>query len=112
MTVPNLVEILHHRGMHAWHVMVMYPLIGHHDNFNNAACIVLATPTFNFQVRTKHLDIKWYHLRDQVALLARDQVTNEYLQIIKVHTGQNLADIFMKHLVKKKFQCLNKLLLG
>jgi len=51
-------------------------------------------------------------LRDQVASLARDQVTNEYLQIIKVHTGQNLADIFMKHLVKKKFQCLNKLLLG
>jgi hypothetical protein len=40
----------------------------------------------NFKPRTKHISLKYHHFHDQIA--------NGNLQILKVDTDQNWADIF------------------
>ncbi len=71
---------------------------------DNNACIVLATTEPNFKPRTKHISLKYHHFHDQVR--------NGNLQIMKVSTDSNWADIFTKPLGKVKFQRLRLLLMG
>ncbi len=71
---------------------------------DNAACIVLATNESNYKPRTKHISLKYHHFHDQIQ--------NGNLQMIKVDTHNNLADIFTKPLNKLKFQYLRKGLMG
>jgi hypothetical protein len=71
---------------------------------DNAACIVLVTTSTNFKPRTKHIALKYHHFKDRV--------TNGSLQIIKVPTDSNIADIFTKPLVRFKFEHLHHMLLG
>ena len=71
---------------------------------DNSACIVLATTEQHFKPRTKHISLKFHHFQDQ----ARQGI----LEIVKVGTHDNLADIFTKPLGKVKFQHLRRLLMG
>jgi len=71
---------------------------------DNNACIVLATSESNFKPRTKHISLKFHHFHDQIK--------NGSLQVIKVASTENLADIFTKPLGRTKFEYLRKLLLG
>ncbi len=68
------------------------------------ACIVLATTDMQFKPRTKHISIKYHHFHNQIQ--------NGNLEIIKVNTDENIADIFMKPPSKQKFQYLRKLFSG
>jgi hypothetical protein len=71
---------------------------------DNTACIVLATSEANFKPRTKHTSLKYHHFHDQIKA--------RHLQILKVGTDDNWADIFTKPLGKVKFQRLRFLLMG
>lgn len=71
---------------------------------DNAACIVLATTSSSFKPRTKHIALKYHHFKDHVI--------NGSLQIVKVPTDSNNADIFTKPLVQFKFEHLRQMLLG
>ena len=71
---------------------------------DNNACIVLATTDQHFKPRTKHISLKFHHFQDQVR--------QGILEIVKVGTHDNLADIFTKPLGKVKFQHLRRLLMG
>ena len=71
---------------------------------DNAGCIILATEPDQNWPRTKHIGIKYHHFQDQVQ--------NGTLQVTKVHTTLNWADIFTKPLVQVKFQALRKMLMG
>jgi hypothetical protein len=71
---------------------------------DNNACIVLATMETQFKPRTKHISLKFHHFQDQIC--------NGLLEIIKVGTNENLADIFTKLLGHLKFQDLRCLLIG
>lgn len=71
---------------------------------DNSACIVLATTESTFKPRTKHIALKFHHFHDQVR--------NGTVQIAKVATDKNWADIFTKPLVKQKFQNLRYLMMG
>jgi hypothetical protein len=66
---------------------------------DNAACIVLATTDTQLKPRTKHISLKFHHFLDYVH--------NGTLQILKIATNENMADIFTKPL-----QYLRKLLMG
>jgi hypothetical protein len=68
---------------------------------DNTACIVSATTKTYFKPRTKHISLKY-----------NDQKTKSNLQIIKVDTHSDTANIFTKPLNKLKFQTLRKLLMG
>jgi hypothetical protein len=70
---------------------------------DNTACITLATTESTFKPRTKHISLKYHHFHDQIK--------NGQLQIIKVDTHNNIADIFTKPLGKTKFEYLRKLLM-
>ena len=70
---------------------------------DNQSCLILAT-TDQFRPRTKHIAIKWHHFKDQVR--------NGNVEVIKVGTKDNIADIFTKPLVRVKFEYLRKLLNG
>ncbi len=65
---------------------------------DNTACITLATTDMQFKLCTKHISIKYDHFHEQVK--------NGVLEIVKVDTHDNLADIFTKPLGKQKFQYL------
>jgi hypothetical protein len=71
---------------------------------DNNACIILATTDSNFKPRTKHISLKYHHFHDQIK--------NGNLQILKVGTEANWADIFTKPLGKVKFTRLRYLLMG
>jgi len=71
---------------------------------DNNACNVLATKDQHFKPRTKHISLKFHHFQDQVR--------QGILEIVKVGTHDNLADIFTKPLGKVKFQHLRWLLMG
>jgi hypothetical protein len=72
---------------------------------DNSACIVLATTDSpQFKPRTKHISLKFHHFRDQII--------NGNLQIIKVASSENWADIFTKPLTHVKFEYLRDLLMG
>jgi hypothetical protein len=59
---------------------------------DNASCIVLATKDSHFKPRTKHISLKYHHFKDYIWSGA--------LQITKVPTASNLADIFTKPLTQ------------
>jgi hypothetical protein len=71
---------------------------------DNNACIILATTETHFKPRTKHISLKYHHFHDQIR--------NGHLQIIKVNTHSNIADIFTKPLTRLKFQTIRRLLMG
>lgn len=83
------------------HTPTLRPSIVYEDN---TACIVLCTTESNFKPRTKHISIKWHHFHDQVR--------NGSLQITKVATDLNWADIFTKPLSALKFQKLRSMMMG
>jgi len=64
---------------------------------DNQSCLTIATTDANGP-RTKHLAIKLHHFRDQVL--------NGTVQVLKVHTNDNWADIFTKPLTCAKFEHL------
>jgi hypothetical protein len=70
---------------------------------DNTAFITLATTDMQFKPHTKHISIKYHHFHEQ----ARTGI----LEIVKVGTNKNLADIFTKPLGKRKFQYLHQQLL-
>jgi hypothetical protein len=86
------------------HVSSTYSLPPSKISEDNTACIVLATTETRFKPRTKHISPKYHHFHDQIQ--------NGHLQIIKVDTHSNTADIFTKPLSKLKFKTLRKLLMG
>lgn len=54
--------------------------------------------------RTKHIDIRYHHVRDWVE--------KKTIELVKVPTADNMADIFTKALPKPKFEDFtNKLLI-
>jgi hypothetical protein len=63
---------------------------------DNNACIVLAMTDMQFKPHTKNISIIYHHFHDQVY--------NGTLEIIKVGTDENIADIFTKPLARHKFQ--------
>jgi hypothetical protein len=71
---------------------------------DNTACIVLATSESNFKPQTKHISLKYHHFHDRIKA--------GHLQILKVGTDDNWADIFTKPLGKVIFQHLRFLLMG
>jgi hypothetical protein len=71
---------------------------------DNTAYIVLATSDSHFKPRTKHISLKFHHFNDQVK--------TGVLQIVKVDSAHNWADIFTKPLGRIKFEHLRKLLMG
>ena len=71
---------------------------------DNNAYIVLATSEGNFKPCTKHISLKFHHFKDQIV--------NGTLQVIKVDSAQNWADIFTKPLGRIKFEDLRRLLMG
>jgi hypothetical protein len=86
------------------HPSVTYTLPPSKVYEDNAACIVLATTETHFKPRTKHISLKYHHFHDQIRL--------GHLEIIKVDTHSNIADIFTKPLSKLKFEKLRQLLMG
>jgi len=62
------------------------------------ACIVLATTKMHIKPRTKHILFKYHHFHDQVH--------NGTLEILKIGTHENVADIFTKPLGCIEFQYL------
>jgi hypothetical protein len=71
---------------------------------DNTACIVLATSDTHFKPRTKHISLKFHHFQDYVK--------NGTIQILKIGTSNNMADIFTKPLGRIKLQHLRHLLMG
>ncbi len=71
---------------------------------DNNACIVLATTETHFKPHIKHISLKYHHFHDHIE--------NGTLQVIKVATDDNIADIFTKPLGTIKFQKLRRFLMG
>jgi hypothetical protein len=71
---------------------------------DNAAALALANDGEKYRPRTKHLSIKWHHFRDQVV--------KGWLQVHKVDTKENWADIFTKPLPRPQFILLRDELMG
>jgi hypothetical protein len=71
---------------------------------DNNTCIIIATTETQFKPRTKHISLKFHHFQDHVR--------NGILEIIKVDTDENLADIFTKPPGRLRFQHLRRLLMG
>jgi hypothetical protein len=71
---------------------------------DNAAALALANDGEKYHPRTKHLSIKWHHFRDQVV--------KGWLQVHKVDTKENWADIFTKLLPRPQFFILWGELMG
>ncbi len=59
---------------------------------DNASCIAVATKAVHHKPRTKHMALKYHHFRDYIQSGA--------LQIVKVASAANLADIFTKPLTQ------------
>jgi hypothetical protein len=58
----------------------------------NALCIAVATKEVHHKPRTKHIALKYHHFKDYLQSGA--------IQIVKVPTSQNLADILTKPLTQ------------
>ena len=70
---------------------------------DNQSCLTIATSDA-IRPRTKHIGIKYFHFRDQVA--------KGLIKITKVHTSLNWADILTKPLAHVRFEKLRELLMG
>jgi hypothetical protein len=71
---------------------------------DNAGCVILASDDDKYRARTKHINIKWHHFKDQVR--------NGSVKIIKVDTTLNWADTLTKPLSRVKLESLRKLIQG
>ena len=71
---------------------------------DNAGCVILASDDDKYRARTKHINIKWHHFKDQVRIGA--------VKIIKVDTTLNWADTLTKPLSRVKLESLRKLIQG
>jgi hypothetical protein len=71
---------------------------------DNATCIAVATREAHLKPRTKHISLKYHHFRAYVQSGA--------LQIVKVASASNLADIFTKPLTQVLHENLRKGLMG
>ena len=71
---------------------------------DNSAALALATDGDKYRPQTKHLSLKWHHFRDQI--------TDGWLQIKKINTKVNWADIFTKPLPKPHFEFLRDAMMG
>jgi hypothetical protein len=71
---------------------------------DSTAALALANDGKKYRPCTKHLSIKWYHFRDQVK--------KGWLNVQKVDTKENWADIFTKPLPKPQFCVLCDELMG
>jgi len=70
---------------------------------DNAGALYMADNPVNNK-RTKHIDIRYHHVRDWVE--------KKTIELVKVPTADNMADIFTKALPKPKFEDFtNKLLI-
>ena len=71
---------------------------------DNMGCLKIASKPEQFRPHTKHIGIKWHHFRDQVA--------NSHVEIQKIDTSIQWADIFTKPLPRPQFEALRKLMMG
>ena len=60
--------------------------------------------THKYRPRTKHIGIKYWHFRDQIA--------SGHIVVEKIHTSLNWADIFTKALGPATFETIHKLIMG
>jgi hypothetical protein len=81
------------------------PAIVHSTVFedNNGALSLATSPRIT--PRTKHIAVKYHHFRDSVG-------KDKQIDIVKIDTSIQKADIFTKGLPAEKFQGLRKLLMG
>ena len=70
---------------------------------DNQSCIIVATSD-HIKPRTRHLATKYFRFKDEVQA--------GRIQVVKVHTKDNVSDIFTKPLVKDVFEHLRRLLMG
>ena len=72
---------------------------------DNAGCLELAMDTTHkYRPRTKHIRIKYWHFRNQIA--------SGHIVVEKIHTSLNWADIFTKALGPAQFESIRKLMMG
>jgi hypothetical protein len=71
---------------------------------DNTATLTLTTNGEKYRPWTKHLSIKWHHLRGQVK--------KGWLDIHKVNMKDNSADIFTKPLPRPQFCILHDQMMG
>ena len=71
---------------------------------DSMGCLKIASKPEQFCTCTKHIGIKWHHFCDQVA--------NSHVEIQKINTRINWADIFTKPLPRPQFKALRKLMMG
>ena len=71
---------------------------------DNMGCLEIASKPEQFHPHTKHIGIKWHHFHDQVA--------NGHVEIQKIDTQINWANIFTKPLPRPQFEALRKLMMG
>ena len=71
---------------------------------NNQSCMGIAkNPVFH--AKTKHVDVKYHFIKELIE--------DKQLQLVKVHTTENLADLLTKGLPKESFeQCRTLLGIG
>ena len=60
------------------------------------AAVIDITMRDGITARTKHIETKWYYIRDLI--------TDKIVLIQKKHTDENVADIYTKRLSKEKFE--------
>ena len=70
---------------------------------DNQSCLIVATSD-HIKPRTRHLATKYFRFRDEVQA--------GRIQVVKIHTKENVSDIFTKPLVKDVFEYLRRLLMG
>jgi hypothetical protein len=71
---------------------------------DNASCIAIATKDNHHKPRTKHISLKYHHFKDYVPSGA--------LQIVKIASASNLADIFTKPLAQALHERLRLSMMG
>jgi len=98
IAASSFINQMHLHGSHLFSKTLTSKVYG-----DNQSCLTIAT-TDTTQPRTKHLAIKFHHFCNQVL--------NGTIQVIKVHTNDNWADMFTKPLTCMKFECLHLLLMG
>jgi hypothetical protein len=73
-------------------------------NGDNEACLQLTIEHEKYSPRTKHIGIKWHHMRDKVK--------DGSIRVAKVHTSVNWSDIFTKPLPRVRFEELRLLMMN
>ena len=73
-------------------------------HYKNQSCMTIAKNPM-FHAKTKHVDVKYHFIRELIE--------DKQLQLVKVHTTENLADLLTKGLPKASFeQCRTLLGIG